>query len=253
MKEMEEYPRSVTRDFIYCDPVELAKETEKIVCKDLARKYTDFYTVGVYGGISTGYVVGCCLRCIFCWTNWSRDFPEKMGSFFSPQQVFEKLILNVKKRRVPRLRISGGEPTLGKEHLLAVLGLVNNTDYQFILETNGILFGVDKNYVYDLKKYRNVYIRLCLKAGSAEGFQRRTGAKGEFYELPFLGIKNLVEAGLDFHVACMSDPRLMSQEEKGGLLGKLREVGYQNWLEEEICDPYATSIARLKKAGFSLI
>ncbi|NIM13517.1 MAG: hypothetical protein GTO45_15505, partial [Candidatus Aminicenantes bacterium] len=43
------------------DPISLAQQTEEIVCRKNARKYTDFYCTGVYGGISTGYAVGCCL------------------------------------------------------------------------------------------------------------------------------------------------------------------------------------------------
>jgi len=74
---MKKYPRYVTPDFEPFDPVKLARETEKIVTKyengKCKRKYTAFYATGVYGGISTGYTVGCCLRCVFCWVDWSRE------------------------------------------------------------------------------------------------------------------------------------------------------------------------------------
>jgi uncharacterized Fe-S cluster-containing radical SAM superfamily protein len=56
-----------------------------------ARKYTDFYATGVYGGIATGYTVGCCLRCIFCWVDWSRDYPEKYGEFYTAEEAFTYL------------------------------------------------------------------------------------------------------------------------------------------------------------------
>ena len=59
---MREYPRYVAENWIPFDPVELVKRTEAIVCRGDERKYTDFYVVGVYGGISTGYTVGCSLR-----------------------------------------------------------------------------------------------------------------------------------------------------------------------------------------------
>jgi uncharacterized Fe-S cluster-containing radical SAM superfamily protein len=55
------YPRCLRPSFEPFDPVELALKTEKIVCRGDARKYTDFYVVGVYGGIATGYAAGCCL------------------------------------------------------------------------------------------------------------------------------------------------------------------------------------------------
>ncbi|MCS4541884.1 MAG: hypothetical protein HY929_06150 [Euryarchaeota archaeon] len=45
---MRTYPRCVTPGFTPFDPVELAKETEKIVCVGNKRKYTNFYATGVY-------------------------------------------------------------------------------------------------------------------------------------------------------------------------------------------------------------
>jgi uncharacterized Fe-S cluster-containing radical SAM superfamily protein len=73
MKE-KEYPGCLRSGFEPFDPLTLASWTKDIVCKDSMRKYTDFYYTGVYGGISTGYTVGCCLRCVFCWVDFSRDF-----------------------------------------------------------------------------------------------------------------------------------------------------------------------------------
>ena len=84
-----DYPRYVTLDSKPFDPIKLIKETEKLVCQGNKRKYTDFYATGVYGGIATGYTVGCCLRCIFCWVDWSRDYPETRGEFYSPEEAFE--------------------------------------------------------------------------------------------------------------------------------------------------------------------
>ncbi|HID93473.1 MAG TPA: radical SAM protein [bacterium (Candidatus Stahlbacteria)] len=247
---MNAYPRWIEDGFEPFDPLELAAKTKSIVCKGDARKYTHFYCTGVYGGISTGYTVGCLLRCIFCWVDLSREFPESKGELFTPEEVFNKLINNAKRARVSKLRISGGEPTLGEEHLLRLLDLVDTTNYLFILETNGILFGANKDYVEALKNYKRVHVRISLKAGTPEGFEERTGAKGKFYELPFQGIKNLIESGIRFHVAVMSDPRLMPKEERNKLKQKLREFGYTDWLEEEMCDPYDTTLLRLQKAGW---
>lgn len=246
------YPRYLTCSFEPFDPLKLYVETEKIVCRDDSRKYTGFYCTGVYGGISTGYLVGCLLRCVFCWVDWSRDFPEEVGEFFSAEQVFEKLVKNAKKRKVSKLRISGGEPTLGKGHLLSLLNLVNTTDFLFILETNGVILGQDKDFAEALRKYKNIHVRVSLKAGMPEGFQARTGAKGEFYGLPYRAIARLREAGVSFHVASMSDPRLMSEDERKAMIRKLAEVGYRDYLEEEACDPYRTTLVRLEKAGFNM-
>jgi uncharacterized Fe-S cluster-containing radical SAM superfamily protein len=251
---MKEYPRYITPGFPPYDPIELATMTEQIVCRGSSRKYTAFYKVGVYGGISTGYTVGCCLRCVYCWVGWSRDFPESHGKFYTPQQAFQNLLLKAKKKRVSKLRISGGEPTLCKDHLLKVLELVTATKYLFILETNGILVGHDHNYARELEPFsRNLHVRVSLKGATPGGFQRRTGAAGKYYELPFLAVKNLAQTRLDFHVACMSDPRVMPKEERHVMVWKLKDLGYEGYLEEEYCDPYPTALARMEKADWDLL
>lgn len=245
---MKEYPRFVKKDSLPFDPLKLAEMTEKIVCKNSKRKYTDFYCTGVYGGISTGYLVGCCLRCIFCWVDLSREFPESYGKFYSPEEVCEKLLTNASKCGVKKVRVSGGEPTLCREHLLKLIELIENEGFFFILETNGILLGDDPSYIKSLKKFKNIYLRISLKAASVEGFQRRTGAIGKFYLLPFQAIKYALSEKLFFRVAVMSDPLLMDPEERQQMLKLLKEIGYNDYLEEERCDPYSTTILRLKYA-----
>ena len=255
-----EYPRYVTPGFKPFDPVKLARKTEEIVTRirngRCERKYTAFYATGVYGGIATGYAVGCCLRCVFCWVGWSRDFPEKLGRFYSPEQAFEKLREAAHKYRVNKLRISGAEPTLGKDHLLSLLEYVEDSEFPlFILETNGILFGVDKDYVRKISRFEKVHVRVSLKAGTPEAFTRKTGAVPESFEIPFKAIENLLDYGVSFHVAAMSlDPRIMTPEERASLIKKLAEIDVNLLLnlEEEIVDPYETTLARLKFAGFKL-
>ena len=252
---MKGYPRLLTKDFEPYDPVELAKETEKIVCKGDARKYTDFYATGVYGGIATGYTVGCCLRCFYCWVDWSRDFPEKLGDFYTAKQTYENLKKAAHKFGVKKLRISGAEPTLGREHLLALLKLVEESEFGlFILETNGILFGADETYVKELSNFTKPHIRVSLKAGTPEGFERRTGAKGESFELPYRAIEYLKKARVSFHVAAMTDRRVMSDEERKSLIKKLSniDIDLATHLEEEHIDPYDTTLERLKHAGIEL-
>jgi uncharacterized Fe-S cluster-containing radical SAM superfamily protein len=247
-----EYPRLVDKGFTPFDPLELARQTEEITLREDARKYTAFYCTGVYGGISTGYTVGCCLRCIFCWVDFSRDFPEKHGEFYTPEEVLRQLIENAQRKRMSRLRISGGEPTLCKRHLLALLDRIEPTAYSFILETNGLPIAADEDCAGELAQYDCAHIRVSLKAGTAEGFEARTGARGEFWELPFVAVERLLAAGADFHVAAMTDPRLMPEAERTALLARLRQAGYTDWVEEERCDAYRSTIKRLQTAGWEL-
>lgn len=209
-----------------------------------------------YGGIATGYTCGCCLRCVFCWVDWSRDFPEKLGQFYSPDEAFNRLSAAAHRYGVRKLRISGAEPTLGKEHLLGLLERVERSEFDlFILETNGILFGADQDYVEKVSKFKKPHIRVSLKAGTPEAFTRKTGAKPESFELPFKAIRNLLDFDVSFHVAAMSaDPRIMAPEERISLIQKLVEINPRlaQTLEEEVIDPYETTLARLKHAGLEL-
>jgi len=252
----ETYQRYLEPGFTAFDPLELAKQTERIVCRGDSRKYTKFYCPGVYRGIATGYTCGCCLRCIFCWVNWSRDFPERYGTFNSPAEAFEKLNHVAQKAQISQLRVSGAEPTLGKAHLLALLEKVEASAFRlFILETNGVLIGADPDYAKQIACFKKVHTRVSLKAGTPEAFTAKTGAKPESFNLPFQGIVNLLEAGASFHVAAMSaDTRIMTKQERESLLSRLASIhpALVDNLEEEGVDPYHTTLERLRHAGVKL-
>lgn len=253
---LEEYPRLVTPDFKPFDPIKLAEETKKIVCRGDERKYTNFYATGVYGGIGTGYTCGCCLRCAFCWVDRSRDYPEELGSFYSPEEAFRRLAGAAESYGTRKLRISGAEPTLCKEHLLRLLELVEGSEFRlFILETNGILFGVDEDYVRKVSRFKKPHIRVSIKAGTPEQFARKTGARAEYFELPFQGIRNLLDHEVSFHVAgMMDDPRIVELGERRELAKRLEKIHPQllRSFEGEVIDPYDSTLKRLKSAGFDL-
>lgn len=250
------YQRYLEPGFVPIDPLELARQTEQIVCRGDRRKYTKFCCVGVYGGIATGFTSGCCLRCIFCWVHWSRDFPEKHGYFYSPDEAFSQISRVAHKARVTQLRVSGAEPTLGKSHLLALLERVEDSPFRlFILETNGILIGADADYAKQIARFKKVHTRLSLKAGTPEAFTRKTGAIPESFELPFKSIVNLKRAGASFHVAAMTaDPRITDKRERQRLLDRLKSIDsnlVEN-LEEEVVEPYPIAVERLRHAGVAL-
>ena len=269
---MKEYQRFLTPRSTPFDPLKLARETERIVTREgpdgLERKYVGVYSAPVYGGIATGYAAGCCLRCIYCWSNWSRDYPERFGEFHSPGEVARRLFKVAKegitapgwKRfrhlKVNKLRVSGCEPTLGKEHLLRLLDDVKESGYPFYLETNGIMFGADTDYVKGLSEFSKLlYVRVSFKAATPEGFTERTGAIGEHYELPFKALKRLLDEGIYARAAAMTDPRVMPKEERSILIERLDRIDpiarYSKTLEEETMDAYDTTIKRLKASSDS--
>jgi len=154
--------------------------------------------------------------------------------------------------RINKLRLSGCESTIGKEHLLSLLEFVKESKYPlFILETNGIILGHDKDYVKKLSEFKDkLYVRVSIKAATPEGFTERTGAKGEFYRLPFQALKNLLDYGIYSRAAAMTDDRIMPKEERQTLIQMLDEIDpeadYPRTLEEEVVDLYDTTVKRIK-------
>jgi uncharacterized Fe-S cluster-containing radical SAM superfamily protein len=121
----------------------------------------------------------------------------------------------------------------------------------FILETNGIILGNDRDYVRELAEFKDkIYVRVSFKAATLEGFTQRTGAIGKYYELPFKALKYLLDEGIYARAAAMTDPRIMPKEERKLLIQMLDEIdskaNYSRALEEEIMDLYDTTKIRLK-------
>ncbi|EMR74198.1 putative Fe-S oxidoreductase [Thaumarchaeota archaeon SCGC AB-539-E09] len=250
---MSDYPRAIAQDSKHFDPVKLALDTEDIVCKGDLRKYTNFYLdKKAYSGIATADAAGCCLRCFFCWADKSRDYPELHGEFYNPEEVLKKLIDIAEENNVKIMRLSGAEPTLCREHLFKFLSIVEETEYDFILETNGILLS-DEEYVKQLSKYKKIKVRVSLKAGTPEQFAKKTGAISESFELPFLAVRNLRKYGVNFSLAAATDPRIMNLQERESLFRKLEEIDPEltENIDEEILLSYNISSERIKKSGMS--
>ncbi len=248
------------------DPMQLTTETRKAVCKASQgvplRKYTSFYAVGVYGGIATAYSVGCNFRCVFCWVDWSRDWPESHGTFYSPGEVYSRLRHVMQERHLRRARVSGAEPTLCPDHLCGILDLVHQEIESFdlfVIETNGVVLAMEPGLAGRIAKYasrnpsdRTVgHVRLSIRGGLGEPFEEKTGCSREFVDLPFIAAKRLWEAGASFHVAVVVDPRFTSEHEKDRIYSRLSEIdpSVRRSVEEEFLDPYPHALVRLRAVG----
>ncbi|BEP17087.1 radical SAM protein [Pyrofollis japonicus] len=182
------------------DPVRLGLRLEQLVQKNSSRKYYRFRATRFYGGIATGDVVGCNLRCIFCWSGRARDDP-RLGFFVDPEQAFNKLHRIASQHKYRYIRLSYGEPTIGWRHLVSLLDLVESSNYIFILETNGILLGAFKERARDLSRYTRLHVRVSIKACSPELFAKLTLAKPEGLEYQLAAVNNLADYNVSFHVA----------------------------------------------------
>jgi uncharacterized Fe-S cluster-containing radical SAM superfamily protein len=232
------------------DPIAWAEETRKIVDSGEERKYYRFRPASYYGGIATADCVGCCLRCLFCWSWKIVVQPEKVGHFYSPEEVVRNLTSIAGKKGFYQVRISGNEPTLHRSHLLKILKLIPQ-EFQFILETNGILIGHDPSYAKDLSRYPHLYVRVSLKGATPEDFTRLTQANPEGFGYPLKALEYLVDEGVDCFPAVIAN--FSSQEEITKLRQRLKEIrpDFENFEEEElILYPFVEE--NLKRAGIPI-
>ena len=225
------------------DPIKLSKITENIVTNGVMKKYYRFRPTGFYGGIATADTVGCNLRCKFCWSGNSVWNAKNTGKFYSPEQISFTLNNIARKKGYKNIRVSGGEPTIGRDHLMRLLKNID-CDLLFILETNGILLGKDKKYVDQLSQFHNLHVRVCLKGCNPEEFSWLTGAKTGFnYQLTAL--EYLRDKGLSFNIAVVS-----VKDDKKALYSKLKEMGLGKIMtEEEEIKLYPQVKSRLKREG----
>jgi len=223
------------------NPIELSKKIEKIVCRDNDKKYYRFRPAGFYGGIATADSVGCNLRCEFCWSTNSVWNPKNTGKFYSAEDVSETLLEIAESKGYHQVRISGGEPTIGRKHLINVLNIVH-PNMIFILETNGILIGYDKSYIDDLSKFKNLHVRVCMKGINNEEFTFLTGAEIG-YEYQLKSLENLKDSKISFNIALVS-----LSKNKEEFHNKLNQMGLAKiMLEIEEIKIYPQVRERLKK------
>jgi uncharacterized Fe-S cluster-containing radical SAM superfamily protein len=228
------------------DPLKMAEEVAKVVCRNHQRKYYRFRPARFYGGIATADCVGCCLRCIFCWSWPEVVNPKAFGRFYAPREVAEKLIGIARSKGFDQVRISGNEPTLCRDHLIHVLELIPE-EILFILETNGVLIGADETYARDLARFKNLYVRVSLKGATEEEFSRLTGAKPKGFTLQLAGVENLFRNGVRVQPAVMS-----SFSSPESILGLRKRLG---WIHPQLEDMeieelvlYGEVTKRLEKA-----
>lgn len=190
------------------DPIESHRKTENLMVRKRSggdlKKYYRLRHDRWYGGIVTADCAGCGLTCKFCWVRSERMHEgEGSGEFFTPEDIAENILKLVKEKKVQQVRVSGGEPTIGREHLFQLLNKLQNKRLRFILETNGILIGEDETYAKELALYPFVHTRVSLKGCTEEEFARLTGADPKGFQLQLAALNNLVKAGVSTHPAVM--------------------------------------------------
>ena len=146
------------------DPIALAAATEKVVVDGARRKYVQLgRPLRFYGGTTSATEVGCNLRCKFCFSDRPVRKPGTTGKFYTPRQVFDALDASAKKHNHKLISASASEGTLGRQHLYELLELVDQSDYVYVLETNGMTLGHDPEFAPQLARFKNLHVRVSIK------------------------------------------------------------------------------------------
>ncbi len=236
------------------DPIARSAEAEGAVVRNGARLYHRFRAAPYYGGIATADSVGCNFLCAYCWSYRRNEDPGGAGRFYHPEKAATELLRIAERRAFNLFRVTGSEPVLGEEsfrHLLALLDLVSRESPRslFIVETNGFMLGLRKEFCRDLRR-PNVRVRVSLKGTDPESFERTSGARAEFFRYPIEALSELKRLGVDCGPAIMSG--LFSREQMASLRADLRSSGLSIPLEEEYLEPYGFVLENLRKRGISV-
>ncbi|MDI6847032.1 MAG: radical SAM protein [Candidatus Bathyarchaeia archaeon] len=236
------------------DPVQRHFAIEKLVTRmgpdGQEKKYYRIRPARWYGGIVTADCVGCGLLCKFCWVSDALMFhPADFGRFYTPRKIADSLVALARKRDLKLLRVSGGETTIGKPHLLRLLDNLKGKGYRFVLETNGIPIACDESYAETLSRFHFVHVRVSLKGCSEEEFAMLTGAKPEGFTLQLKALQRLMDAGVSCHPSVMVS--FSSRKNLQTLIQRLRQISPRLAEEVEIEELilYPHVVRRMQKHG----
>ena len=186
------------------DPIVLTKATENVVIDGNKRKYARLTRpLRFYGGTTSATEVGCNLRCKFCFSDAPVRKPHSTGKFYTPQQVFDALTKSAKKYGHKLISASASEGTLGKQHLFELLELVDETEFIFVLETNGMTIGHDPDFARQLSRFKNLHVRVSIKGATKNEYRKLTGAMSSSYDLPYKALGYLIKEKVSCN-ACIS-------------------------------------------------
>jgi uncharacterized Fe-S cluster-containing radical SAM superfamily protein len=216
-----------------------------------SRRVTRIGAAGACGGALTVYLAGCNLKCIHCWAGPDREDPE--GTAWMPWAELQRRIQCYRRENrlnasSDRVRLSGGEPVLGERFfdLLEALLVLPGRVY---VETNGVVLGAHPAWCERLAGLRErVILKVSLKAGTPEQFERLTGCSRIAWESAWTAVEALHRSGAAFDLNALTRaPELFTSAERAALLSRLEETSPElvGRLEEEALTPYPGTVRRM--------
>lgn len=200
------------------DPVQRARDVEKIVMQGDKRRYYRFRYQAKWWAPVVADSVGCCLGCAYCW-NHTRNQAMK-GTFMDASEVAVKMDAIGYMHDSGAYRTGGCEPILGEaslNHFIELLHQCRGAN-KFLLESNGMMLGYHPEWIDMLLPFRDILkYRVSAKADSPEMFERISGADRRYFGVPFEGLRYAQRLGFDCELAYMpefSDPRKLKKNAK---------------------------------------
>lgn len=98
-----------------------------------------------------------------------------------------------------RVRVSGCEPLINPNHLLPVIRMAISDNYDYVLDTNGLLLTED--FLAAIKPFRHkIYIYMGLKGSTPQVFQDVTTADAQFWYRQLEALRLVVKHGFTLGV-----------------------------------------------------
>jgi uncharacterized Fe-S cluster-containing radical SAM superfamily protein len=182
-----------------------------------------------YGGVITAFTGECNIECLFCYSQNQRN----TGTYLEAQVIAQRLIKHAAKHGVDKVRISGGDPFPKFDELYKVIEYVmQNSDLNFMIETNGVVLGQDEAISNRLAEFPHdrLRVRVSLKHTDPEKYAILTDSSWENCLLQFKALENLRKYRVNHYVSWMSD--FLNNEELRDLFGYLIEYGYMEPWDE---------------------
>jgi len=173
---------------------------------------------------------------------------QTKGKFYTPEEVSLKLLFIARRYNFSRIRVSGAEPILGEksfEHFCKLVKKIYEEESltEFILETNGLLLGLNEKFCKKLAEYPLV-VRVSIKGWDEESFEKISGADRKFFVYPLKAIKSLQDFGVEAWPAVMYE---VFREGRIKILGKrLKEMGIESEIEMEYLEAYPFVLKNLE-------
>lgn len=208
-----------------------------------------FRPTNYYGGSACADVVGCNIECRYCWVeDINKHVDPLLHTFYSPEEVVHELLRIADEKKYKIIRLSGGEATLSRDHLMSILKILKEREFdnKFLLETNGILIGNDPSFAEELKEYKKfLHVRVSLKGTTPESFAINTGARPEFFEFQKNALSNCLENNIDCHAVVMVDC-IQTGNDLKQLISSLKKKNLASPIEFERLFKYPHVIGRIR-------